>query len=163
VPIRDRIEGHLAVLKPFGADAIVDNFANLPWHKDCGLGGCPLSCPAVYVGIQIDAANEQSSQLLMMAGSWGKVCHDRPTPEQLAGMPVIALDTEPGDVTVHITCGLHAGPPPTGPNPRRTLYLPFYAARIKEILEPMQGFQQLIPNWGSGVVLNEGELQQKYY
>jgi hypothetical protein len=27
----------------------------------------------------------------------------------------------------------------------------------------MQGFQQLIPNWGSGVVLNENELQQTYY
>jgi hypothetical protein len=163
VPIRDRIEGHLAVLKPFGAGAVVDNFANLPWHKDCGLGGCPLSCPAVNVGIQLDAANAQSSQLWMMAGSWGKVCHDRPTEAELAELPVVRLETEPGDVTVHITCGLHAGPPPTGPNPRRTLYMPFYASRIKELLQPMQGFQQLIPNWGSGVVLNEGELQQTYY
>lgn len=162
VPVPDRVEGHLAVLKPFGRGAVVDNFANLPWHKDCGLGGCPLTCPAVNVGVQLDAANAESSQLWMLAGSAGKVCHDRPSAEQLARLPVIALETEPGDATVHVTCTLHAGPPPTGPNSRRTLYIPFYAPRIRELLGPLQGYQQLIPGWGSGTTPNEQEVQRKY-
>lgn len=163
-PVPDRVEGHIAVLKPFGKDTeVTGGNANLPWHKDCGFGGCPITCPAINIGIQLDAANADSSQLWMMAGTAGKVCHDRPTSEELADLPVVALETEPGDVTVHITCGLHAGPPPTGPNPRRTLYVPFYSPRVKDLLtQPLQGYQQVIPNWGNGVALNEKEIQEMY-
>lgn len=162
VPVPDRVEGHLAVLKPFGNNAEVGGFATLPWHKDCGLGGCPLTCPGVQVGVQLDAANSQSSQLWMMAGSAGKVCHDNPTAQQLAEWPIVALETEAGDATVHLTCGLHAGPKPTGPNPRRTLYIPFYNPRTYKLIGPLQGYQQVIPGWGHGDIPNVDELQQQY-
>lgn len=162
VPVPDRVEGHLAVLKPFGRGAEVSGFATLPWHKDCGLGGCPITCPAAQLGVQLDAANAESSQLVMLAGSAGKVCHDRPTPEQLAQWPVVALETEAGDATVHLTCGLHAGPAPTGPNSRRTLYIPFYNPRTYDLIGPLQGYQQVIPGWGGGDIPNEDELQQAY-
>jgi hypothetical protein len=98
----------------------------------------------------------------MMAGSAGKVCHDRPSEEELSDLPVVVLETEPGDATVHITCGLHAGPAPTGPNPRRTLYIPFYASGINQLIKPLQGYQQVIPNWGTGVSLNDKEVQEMY-
>ena len=162
VPVPDRVEGHLAVLKPFGNDAEVTGFANLPWHKDCGLGGCPLTCPAVQVGIQLDAANAESSQLVMMAGSQGKVCHDRPTDDEVEQLPVVALQTEPGDASVHMTCALHAGPEPTGPNPRRTLYIPFYNPRTYDLIGPLQGYQQLIPGWGGGDIPTPEDVQQAY-
>ena len=160
VPVPDRVEGHLAVLKPFGNGTEVTGFANLPWHKDCGLGGCPLTCPAVQVGIQLDAANHDSSQLVMMAGSHGKVCHDRPSDEELAGLPIVALETEPGDASVHMTCALHAGPEPTGPNPRRTLYIPFYNPRTYDLVGELQGYQQLIPGWGGGDIPTPEDVQQ---
>ncbi len=162
VPVPDRVEGHLAVLKPFGKGAEVTGFANLPWHKDCGLGGCPLTCPAVQVGIQLDAANADSSQLVMMAGSHGKVCHDRPSEAELAELPVVALETEPGDASVHMTCGLHAGPEPTGPNSRRTLYIPFYNPRTYDLIGPLQGYQQVIPGWGGGDIPTPEDVQQAY-
>jgi Phytanoyl-CoA dioxygenase (PhyH) len=162
VPVPDRVEGHLAVLKPFGKGTEVTGFANLPWHKDCGLGGCPLTCPAVQVGIQLDAANADSSQLVMMAGSHGKVCHDRPGEDELAGLPIVALETEPGDASVHMTCALHAGPEPTGPNPRRTLYIPFYNPRTYDLVGELQGYQQLIPGWGGGDIPTPEDVQQAY-
>lgn len=158
-PVPDRVEGHLAVLKPFGKGAVVSGFATLPWHKDCGLGGCPVTCPAAQVGIQLDAANAQSSQLLMLAGSAGMICHDRPDAATQARLPVVALETEAGDATVHLTCGLHAGPEPTGPNPRRTLYVPAYNPRTHALIGPLQGYQQVIPGWGGGDIPNETELQ----
>jgi hypothetical protein len=41
-------------------------------------------------------------------------------------MPVVAIDTQPGDVTVHDPHALHAAPPPTGSGPgRRALYASF--------------------------------------
>lgn len=163
VPVPDRVEGHLAVLKPFGKGVTVSGFATLPWHKDCGLGGCPITCPAAQVGIQLDAANVESSQLVMLAGSAGKVCHDRPSAEQLAALPVVALETEAGDATVHLTCTLHAGPEPSGPNPRRTLYIPFYNPRTYDLIGPLQGYQQVIPGWGGGEIPNEDELQEQLY
>lgn len=162
VPVPDRVEGHLAVLKPFGKGAVVTGFATLPWHKDCGFGGCPVTCPAAQVGIQLDAANAQSSQLVMMAGSAGKICHDRPDAAALERLPVVALETEPGDATVHLTCALHAGPEPTGPNPRRTLYVPAYNPRTHSLIGPLQGYQQVIPGWGGGDIPNETELQAAY-
>jgi len=40
--------------------------------------------------------------------------------------PVVAIDAEPGDVTVHFGDVLHAAPPPTGRGPyRRALYVTF--------------------------------------
>ena len=163
VPVPDRVEGHLAVLKPLGKGNAAGGLYDLPWHKDCGLGGCPLTCPAVQVGIQLDDANAQSSQLWMMAGSAGMVCHDRLSDDRLSELPIVALETEAGDATVHLTCALHAGPAATGPNPRRTLYIPFYNPRTYDLIGPLQGYQQVIPGWGSGDIPNEDELQRKRY
>jgi hypothetical protein len=161
VPVPDRVEGHLVVLKEFGHTAQVTGFANLPWHDDCGFGGCFLTCPCVQVGVQLDAANADSSQLWMLAGTWGKTAHNPPregfhTDEPL---PIVALETEPGDATVHIGCNLHAGPPPTGPNRRRTLYVPAYNPRTYELIGHLQGYQQVIPGWGGGDIPNVEEVQ----
>jgi len=159
VPVSDRVEGLLAVLKDFGTDPEVTGFANLPWHKDCGLGGCQITCPSVLVGVQLDAANRSSSQLTMMAGSWGKACHDRPTEAELARLPVVELETEAGDATVHMGCGLHAGMAPTGPNRRRTVYVQSYNPRVFDFLGRHQGYQQIIPGYGQGTILNVEEVQ----
>jgi len=46
----------------------------------------------------------------------------------------------------------HAGPPPTGDNGRRTLYLPFYAPATLRLFGRYQGFQQLLPGFGTGEI-----------
>ena len=159
VPVPDRIEGILAVLKDAGMRSEATGFANLPFHTDCGFGGCHATCPCVLVGVWLDGSGPESSQLHMIAGSYGKAYHnvpDRMTPDRY---PIVALETEPGDATVHYGCGLHAGPPPTGPERRRTLYLQHYHPRTFDYIGPYQGYNQIMPGYGEGEIRNIDEIQ----
>ena len=161
VPVPDRIEGILAVVKKEGLEDDATGFANLAYHTDCGFGACHVTCPCALVGIQVDAAGPSSSQLVMMAGSWGKAYHNVPgdiTPERY---PLVALETEPGDATVHFGCGLHAGPPPTGPNRRRTIYLQHYHPRAKDLIGAYQGYNQIMPGYGEGDIPNIEEMRER--
>ena len=163
VPVQERDTGTHAILKEYPSDGEMSSFANLPWHKDCGLGGCPITCPRVHVGVQLDAANGDSSQLFMLAGSAGRVCHQPERPEQWETLPVVGLETEPGDATVHMGCGLHAGPRPTGPNRRRTIYVRFDNPRVFEVTEPFETYDQVIPGYGSGVLPSVDEQKALAY
>lgn len=161
VPVPDRIEGILAVVKKEGLEDGASGFANLAYHTDCGFGACHTTCPCVLVGIQVDAAGPASSQLHMMAGSWGKAYHNVPshiTPERY---PLVPIQADPGDATVHFGCGLHAGPPPSGPNRRRTIYLQHYSPRASELIGPYQGYNQIMPGYGEGDIPNIEEMREK--
>jgi hypothetical protein len=161
VPVPDRIEGILAVVKDAGLEADATAYANLPYHTDCGFGACHTTCPCVLVGIQVDGMSAASSQLHFMAGSWGKAYHNVPadiTPERY---PLVALETEPGDATVHYGCGLHAGPPPTGSERRRTLYLQHYHPRALDLIGPYQGYNQIMPGYGEGDIPNIDEVRER--
>jgi hypothetical protein len=161
VPVPDRVEGILAVVKKAGLDAKASAFANLPYHTDCGFGACHTTCPCVLVGIQLDAADARSSQLHFAAGSWGKAYHNVPdefTPDRY---PLVAVVAEAGDATVHFGCGLHAGPPPMGPNPRRTLYVQHYNPATFDLIGPYQGYNQIMPGYGKGDIPNIDEMREK--
>jgi ectoine hydroxylase-related dioxygenase (phytanoyl-CoA dioxygenase family) len=158
VPVPDRIEGILAVVKAAGLEAGASGFANLPFHSDCGFGACHLTCPCVLVGVQLDAMSERSSQLLMMAGTHGKSVHNRR--RDMRRYPIVGLETEPGDATVHYGCGLHAGPAPTGPEARRTLYVQHYNPRSFDLIGAYQGYNQIMPGYGKGEILNVSEVQE---
>lgn len=161
VPVPDRIEGILAVVKKEGLEDDATGYANLEYHSDCGFGACHVTCPCVLVGIQVDAAGPTSSQLHMLAGSWGKAYHNVTkdiTPDRY---PIVAIEAEPGDATVHFGCGLHAGPPPTGPNRRRTLYIQHYGPRAQELIGRHQGYNQIMPGYGEGDIPNIGEMREK--
>ena len=159
VPVPDRIEGILAVIKAAGLAAGATSFANLPFHSDCGFGACHLTCPCVLVGVHLDAMSEASSQILMLAGSHGKSVHSRR--RDMKRYPIVALETEPGDATVHYGCGLHAGPAPTGPNGRRTLYVQHYHPRTFDLIGAYQGYNQIMPGYGEGAIPNIEEVQKQ--
>ena len=161
VPVPDRIEGILAVVKKEGLEADASGYANLEYHSDCGFGACHTTCPCVLVGIQVDAAGPASSQLHMMAGSWGKAYHNVPsqiTPDRYPLVPIVA---EPGDATVHFGCGLHAGPPPTGPDRRRTIYVQHYGPRASDLIGRHQGYNQIMPGYGVGDIPNIDEMRER--
>ncbi|MBK7951899.1 MAG: phytanoyl-CoA dioxygenase family protein [Deltaproteobacteria bacterium] len=160
-PVSERDTGTHAILKEYPAHGTMTSFANLPWHKDCGLGGCPITCPRVHVAVQLDAANADSSQLFMLAGSAGRVCHQPTRPEDWADLPVVGLETEPGDATVHLGCGLHAGPRPTGPNRRRTIYVRFDNPRVFEVTAPFETYDQVIPGYGTGLLPSVDEMKRQ--
>ncbi len=155
VPLHDRGQGALTVLKPFSAGARLGSSiaANLGWHRDCDLGGCPIMCPSINIGIHLDAAGPTGSQLWALAGSNGKVAHA----SEKIGLDdpnAIALNTQPGDVTIHYSCTLHAGPPPVGKGSRRTLYLPFYGPDTLRLLGRFEAFEQVLAGYGTGAMPN---------
>jgi len=159
VPVPDRIEGILAVVKEYSAGSDMTGFADLPFHNDCGMGGCHITCPSVLVSVQLDAANDSSSQLHMMAGTWGKTFHPFPNEKQQKKIPIIPLVTEPGDATVHFGCGLHQGPSPTGEARRRTLYIQHYNPQAMSLIKPYSGYNEIIPGYGEGAIPNIDEVQ----
>ncbi|MEX2253890.1 MAG: phytanoyl-CoA dioxygenase family protein [Acidimicrobiia bacterium] len=121
-PEIDCLDGQSVVIKN---PQVTAGLSDLPWHRDCGLGGHPVLCPSVAIGIQLDRASAETGQLHFVAGSHRGSSHPL-RPGREAEHPVVAVDAEPGDVTVHFGDVLHAAPPPTGEGPcRRALYVTY--------------------------------------
>ena len=118
----DRLDGPMVFIKHSN---VVKGNGDLGWHIDDGIGGHPVMCPLIQAGIQLDQANPANGQLQVLAGShrftkhwyqWGAT----------DGLPVVALETEPGDLTVHYGDAMHTTPPPTADGAgRRALYFKF--------------------------------------
>jgi len=138
----DRLDGNGVVIKVPGATS---GLADLPWHRDCGMGGHPVKCPMLNIGIQLDAATAGAGQLQVLAGSHRGTSR-LPGPHQTDGLPVVALTTRPGDVTVHFGHTLHAAPPPADRTAagRRALYLSFVPPLTFEMIGPGQGYNDVL-------------------
>ena len=97
------------------------------------------------VGIQLDAATAATGQLRMIPGSHRGTSR-LPNAREAEEHPVVALTTEPGDVTVHFGHTLHAAPPPTDPHAagRRALYLSFVPPLTFEMVGPGQGYNDVL-------------------
>ncbi len=138
----DRLDGNGVVIKVPGATS---GLADLPWHRDCGMGGHPVKCPMLNIGIQLDEATAAAGQLLVLAGSHRGTSR-LPASTEVDGLPVLALTTDPGDVTAHFGHTLHAAPPPTDRDAagRRALYLSFVPPLTFEMIGPGQGYNDVL-------------------
>ncbi len=154
---RDRLDGNSAVIKIPGAN---EGLVDLPWHRDCGMGGHPVKCPMLNVGIQLDPASAATGQLQMIAGSHRGTSR-LPRPDETPGLPVVPLSTEPGDVTVHYGHTLHAAPPPTDHRApgRRALYLTFVPPITFEMVGPGQGYNDVLFARDEGRVRHVDQLR----
>ena len=118
----DRLDGPMVFIK--NPDIVKGN-GDLGWHVDDGIGGHPVMCPLIQAGIQLDFANAANGQLKVLAGSHRYSKHWLEWGEE-GGLPAIALETEPGDLTLHYGDTMHTTPPPTAPDAgRRALYYKF--------------------------------------
>jgi len=141
VPEVDCLDGHSVVIKH---PEITTGLSDLPWHRDCGLGGHSVLCPSVAIGIQLDAASKETGQLHFVAGSHRGSSHPL-KPGDEATQPVVTIDTEPGDVTVHFGDVLHAAPAPTGDGPgRRALYVTFTRPETLEYVGVGNGYNDVL-------------------
>jgi hypothetical protein len=138
----DRMEGTAVLLKVAGSTS---GLSNIPWHQDCGMGGHAIMCPAVSVGIQITGSDTAAGNLQVVPGSHGQAIHYR-WQERLQRVPVVSIDTAPGDVTVHIQDLVHASPQPTGGGGRRTMYVTHYPPTLWEHVGPGQAYNDLVRN-----------------
>lgn len=153
----DRLDGHSVVVKVPGA---ASGLADLPWHRDCGMGGHPVKCPLLNIGIQLDAATAATGQLVLAAGSH-RGTSGMPTDEQARRLPTVALTTEPGDVTVHYGHTLHAAPPPAdrAARGRRALYVTYVPPLTFEMVGPGRGYNDVLFTRHGGRVRHVDELR----
>jgi hypothetical protein len=138
----DRMEGSAVLLKVPGNSS---GLSNIPWHQDCGMGGHAIMCPALSVGIQITGSASSTGNLQVVPGSHGQAIHYR-WEQRLQQVPIVSIDTEPGDVTVHIQDLMHASPRPTGPGGRRTMYVTHYPPELWQHVGPGQAYNDLVRN-----------------
>ena len=137
----DCLDGLSVVIKNPDVTA---GLSDLPWHRDCGLGGHPVLCPSVAIGIQLDRASAETGQLHFVAGSHRGSSHPL-KPGDEASQPVRAIDAEAGDVTVHFGDVLHAAPPPTGSGPfRRAMYVTFTRPETIAYVGPGNGYNDVL-------------------
>jgi ectoine hydroxylase-related dioxygenase (phytanoyl-CoA dioxygenase family) len=133
--------GHFAVLKNPG---VAGGLTDLAWHVDCGLGGHPILCPSLHIGIQVREMTVESGPMMFLAGSHHSTSV-RPTPDQERTWPVVRVTAKPGDITLHSPDAVHAAPPPTGSvEGRRTLYMAFGRPELAEIFGFKEGYDHLI-------------------
>jgi hypothetical protein len=153
----DRLDGNGVVIKVPGAST---GLADLPWHRDCGMGGHPVKCPMLNIGIQLDPATAGTGQLQMIAGSHRGTSR-LPGAHETGKLPVVALETEPGDVTVHFGHTLHSAPPPTdlSASGRKALYLTFVPPLTFEMIGPGQGYNDVLFTRGAGRIKHVDELR----
>lgn len=153
----DRLDGHGVVIKVPGASS---GLADLPWHRDCGMGGHPVKCPMLNVGIQLDAANAASGQLHMIAGSHTGTSR-LPAESETSALPVVAITTEPGDVTVHYGHTLHAAPAPGDRRAagRRAVYVSYVPPLVFEMVGAGEGYNDVLFSRDAGRVRHVDELR----
>ncbi len=92
---------------------IDEGLSDLPWHRDCGMGGHSAMCPTLVCSIFLGPNTPEAGELRFLPGSWrstyrvGEAIGDN-------ALPGVTIPAQPGDLTIHYGDGWHAAPPPTG-------------------------------------------------
>jgi ectoine hydroxylase-related dioxygenase (phytanoyl-CoA dioxygenase family) len=155
LPCLDRLDGVSVVIKN---PDVVAGLSDLPWHRDCGMGGHRVLCPGLNVGVQLDRADAANGQLLYLAGSQNHAAQQL-TAAGLDGLPVMAVETEPGDVTVHFGHTLHAAPPPTSPTAgRKALYFGYHTPEAFDVIGPGESYNDVLVGRDAGRVKSVDEV-----
>ncbi|MFK7733510.1 MAG: phytanoyl-CoA dioxygenase family protein [Pseudomonadales bacterium] len=147
-PVGKRMDGVSVVIK--NSD-VVEGMSDLPWHRDCGMGGHHLICPSLNIGIQLDESSAENGQLKFLAGSANHA--NPPVDESIPDLPVAALNAKAGDVSVHLAHVMHIAPPPLGDNGnRRVLYTSFVKQELIDAIPEGQSYNDVLFRQGDGRV-----------
>ena len=133
--------GHFAVLKNPGSTG---GLTDLAWHVDCGLGGHPVLCPSIHIGVQLRSMTPETGEMQFLAGSHLASAR-RPSGDESVPLPIVAVTAQPGDVTIHVPDAMHAAPPPSGSaEGRRTIYFAFGPPSMAEVFGHKEGYDQML-------------------
>jgi len=92
---------------------IREGLADLPWHRDCGMGGHATMCPTMVCSIFLGPNTAEAGELRFLPGSWKQTYRvGSATGDDRAHG--VRIPAEAGDMTIHYGDGWHAAPPPTG-------------------------------------------------
>lgn len=91
---------------------VVEGLADLPWHRDCGMGGHARNCPTVIVTICLTSGTPEAGELRALPGSHrgGFPFVDGRDVAAPTGVPVRVTA---GDVSLHYSDLMHASLSPT--------------------------------------------------
>jgi len=103
------INGATVLWKQFG---VVEGLGDLPWHRDCGMGGHAVICPSINCSIHLGPASAESGDLRFLPGSWRSSVGFADGDDASVAHGV-SCAAQPGDVTLHYGDVVHAAPPPT--------------------------------------------------
>jgi len=143
-PIADLTDAELRyggtdlLVKPVGVDK---GLSDLPWHKDCALGLHSYRCASLTCGVSVTESDADNGQFGVVAGSH-RVNIALFDLDKKVDLPQVYLATEPGDVTVHISCALHCATPPRHAERRVTyssLRLPGTAGDLDQKIRAVLG------------------------
>ncbi len=130
VPVEGRVIE--ALYKPLG---VASGPSDVSFHRDCHLGRHAYVCSRMTVGIPLTSTPAENGGLRVVAGS-----HRVAMPVEIAKarpyLPIVALTTEAGDLTVHLSCTLHEATPPVFAE-RRVMYTEIPLAPPAGALGPM--------------------------
>jgi hypothetical protein len=91
---------------------VEEGLGDLPWHRDCGMGGHASMCPTAVLSVFLGPNTPEAGEIRFLPGSWKTTL-----PFAEAGDPHapegVAPPARPGDVTFHYGDGMHVAPPPT--------------------------------------------------
>lgn len=126
-----RYRGTDFLRKPVG---VSEGISDLPWHRDCDPGLHRYKCSSLTVGVSVTPSGDDNGQLGVIAGSHRASMTlfdlDR------VDLPRRYLNTEVGDVTVHLSCTLHCATPPVHAERRvsySSLVLPVDTAELDAV------------------------------
>jgi len=110
---RARSEEEVSLI--FKHPTMKEGLSDLPWHRDCGMGGHATICPVLIASTFLTEASPKSGDLRVLPGSWkGSVPYmDASDPRAPRGVHIAA---KPGDVSLHYGDTMHAAPPPENPS-----------------------------------------------
>lgn len=114
---------------------MTEGLSDLPWHRDCGMGGHAVMCPVIIFTICLTSGSAEAGELRVLPGSWTGSYGFIDANHERAPRGV-SLDVEAGDVSLHYGDLMHAAPPPTGPDPHRISVL---MAFVPEGARPHRG------------------------
>lgn len=89
-----------------------EGLGDLPWHRDCGMGGHAVMCPTLAISVYLREATPETGELAMLPGSHRAAfnAHDASLDPNAYAAHFAA---QPGDVSLHYSDTVHAAPPPT--------------------------------------------------
>jgi ectoine hydroxylase-related dioxygenase (phytanoyl-CoA dioxygenase family) len=101
---------------------MVEGLSDIPWHRDCGMGGHASMCPVLIASIFLQPSRPETGELVVLPGSH-EASYGFADPRDPAAPRGVSLAADPGDVSLHYGDVMHAAPPPTGEGPYRQCLL----------------------------------------
>jgi ectoine hydroxylase-related dioxygenase (phytanoyl-CoA dioxygenase family) len=125
--LHPRAETKDGITVVFKNPAVAEGLSDLPWHRDCGMGGHASMCPTYVLSLYLYDATAAQGALQFLPGSH-RYAFGFADAGQTRFAGAVTVPAKAGDITLHIGDVMHAAPPPeseTGPF-RQSILLAFH-------------------------------------